>query len=673
MSDSASRESASFAVNGRFLSQNVTGVQRYARNVVAALDDILADRKATARLIAPPGIENPGLKAMTFVSEGPLSGHPWEQLVLPRLWAGRLLNLGNTAPAAKADQIVCIHDANVFVAHESYGGAFRRLYSVLQPLLVRRSARIVTVSQASARQIARHLPIRAADIAVLPNGHEHALAWDPALARIAPPVVESVRAAGRRFVLALGSQARHKNLQLLARLAPGLAARDIDIVIAGGDAGIFAPETLHEAPNLRVIGRVSDHDLACLMDHALCLVFPSWTEGFGLPIVEAMARNCPVVSSDRASMPEVCGDAALLASPEDPDAWIGRIDALAGSEALREDLAGRGRERVRLFSWSATAAGYLDLLHDPARRVPAHAAPPPTDKVAVVVATRGRPETVSITLRHLLATQTLKPVDVVVSCVDVADAGDLTQAEGVRVVTGPGGLPTQRNTALAALKPGMDVVAFFDDDFVAHEDWLAVAARTFRDESSLAGFTGRVLADGVKGPGIGFEEAVGIVESSGADCDWSWIEPYSPYGCNMAFRASAIGEVKFDERLVLYGWLEDRDFAGELAKSGGRFAKCADARGVHMGTKGGRVSGERFGYSQIVNPIYMMLKKTMTPGQVVDHIFRNVTSNVLRSARPEAFIDRRGRLRGNLLGVADLLRGRIEPEKAAAIGAGGRK
>lgn len=656
-----------FAVNGRFLSQAMTGVQRYTRNVVSALDESLAAAGRKAILVAPRGTNAMTLQAIDTLQGGRLAGHGWEQLELPRLWGGRLLNLSNTAPAMKGDQIVCIHDANVFTAPESYSRGFRTAYRTLQPLLVRRSARIATVSQASARQLARHLPLRAADIAVLPNGHEHALAWDPAKAEQAPGLLAARGAAERPFVLAFGSQARHKNLALLTTIAPALAELGIDVVIAGGGNGIFASEQLAQAANLTLLGRVSDDDLAFLLERALCLAFPSWTEGFGLPIIEAMARGCPVVSSNCASMPEVCGDAALLASPADPAAWVEHIRTLADSETLRQELSGRGRERLPLFSWRSTAEGYLDLAQSPNVRRAAQAAPAiPAPRIAAVIATRGRPEVVTQTVLHLLARQSLKPDSVIVSCIDAADAGDLQGRNDVVVLTGPAGLAAQRNTALANLPPGTEVVAFFDDDFVAHEDWLATAARTFRDEASIVAFTGRVLADGVGGPGIAFAEAMKLVAAPPAG-DWSWIEPYSPYGCNMAFRLASIGDLRFDERLVLYGWLEDRDFAGALARRGGRLVKSADSIGVHMGVKGGRMAGERFGYSQIVNPLYMLRKGTMTLGQVADHLFRNMSANLGRSLRPEPFIDRRGRLWGNLLGIADILRGRMQPERAAAL------
>ena len=214
---------ASFGINGRFLTQPVTGVQRYARNVVAAMNVALSDAVRVAPIIAPPGATDPKLSAMPLIAAGPFDGHCWEQAVLPIRWHGRLLNLCNLAPAVKADQVVCIHDANVFVAPESYGLAFRAVYRALQPLLARRAARIVTVSADSARQIAQHLPLRAADIVVLPNGHEHALTWDPALARIGPAVVApSSHASDYKFVLALGSRARHKNLAV----APPMRLQD---------------------------------------------------------------------------------------------------------------------------------------------------------------------------------------------------------------------------------------------------------------------------------------------------------------------------------------------------------------------------------------------------------------------------------------------------------------
>ena len=654
--------SPEFSVNGRFFGQPVTGVQRYARQVVQALDVLIVAGSPSAAVLTPNGVHVPPMANLPHVTAGPGGGHAWEQAVLPFRCRGRLLNLCNTAPAVRADQIVCIHDANVFRNPESYSTAFRTLYQALLPALASRSARIATVSSDSAHQLAAHLPVRHADIVVLPNGHEHALLWDPSRSTLLADVGQT-----RPYVLALGSRARHKNLQLLLSLAPSLDALGLDLLVAGSSAGVFAevPEAAH--PNVRRLGAVSDNDLAALMDQALCLAFPSLTEGFGLPIVEAMARGCPVVSSDRASMPEVCGTAALMADPNDLDAWHNHFLQLVGSQALRTDLAGKGREQARLFSWARTADGYLSLMTNPfsaPRRRPANLALP---RAVVAVATRGRPEVVTRTVARLVATQTQPLVGVIVSCATFADAGACATIPGVQVVTARPGLAAQRNAALEALPSDAEIVVFFDDDFVADADWVAAAAEVFRDEPDVVALTGDVLADDIKGPGFSFDEAEALVESSHPTPDWTTIEPFSPYGCNMAYRISAIRDLRFDERLVLYGWLEDRDFAAALAHRGGRFIKTASARGVHMGAKAGRLRGERLGYSQVINPLYMNRKGTMKLSLVAGQMARNVGSNLAGVFRPEPHVDRIGRLRGNLRGFFDAARGQIDPERAALL------
>ena len=658
----------SFAVNGRFLTQTPTGVQRYALNVLKALDEA-NEGGAIARLLVPTGASDPGLKSFERIEiASRLKGHAWEQCALPLRWRGPLLNLCNTAPVAKADQIVCIHDANVFVAPDSYSFAFRTAYKSIQPLLVRRSTRIATVSQASARQLARYLPVDARDIAVLPNGYEHVMQWNPDAAQIAPAIVRSIAARSRRYVFALGSRARHKNLALLSRIAGELDALGIDIVVAGGDSGIFNDSTTEQRRNVIMAGRVSDDDIACFLKHALCLAFPSLNEGFGLPVVEAMALGCPVVSSYHSSMAEVCGNAALLASPFDPAQWVKHIETLKNSASVADDLRAKGFVQMKKFSWGETAAGYRELLENPkATRAPRQPVDPPFAKVAVAIATRGRPAIVSQTVRHLLATQSMAPELVILSCVDRSDAGDLVDDSRVEVITGKMGTSSQRNNALDHLPAGIDVVVFLDDDFVADADWLATVARAFADESNVVALTGRVVADGIKGPGISFAEAVRLVEQAPAYNGPGWERPFSPYGCNMAYRVSAIGDTRFDERLVLYGWLEDRDFGASLAKKGGDLVKCAEAYGVHMGVKVGRVSGQRLGYSQVINPIYLRRKGTMTTKQAVGQIWRNMSMNLAKSLRPEPFIDRRGRVKGNLAGLLDFFRGQINPERAASL------
>ena len=120
--------------------------------------------------------------------------------------------------------------------------------------------------------------------------------------------------------------------------------------------------------------------------------------------------------------------------------------------------------------------------------------------------------------------------------------------------------------------------------------------------------------------------------------------------------------IRFDARMKLYAWLEDVDFSRQMAVHG-RIVKSTAMRGVHLGTKVGRSSGLRVGYVQIANPLYLITKGTMSWPRALNILCRNLASNLVKSLRPEAEIDRRGRLRGNLSAIGDMLLGRMAPER----------
>jgi GT2 family glycosyltransferase len=220
---------------------------------------------------------------------------------------------------------------------------------------------------------------------------------------------------------------------------------------------------------------------------------------------------------------------------------------------------------------------------------------------------------------------------------------------------------------LRRLPSDADYVAFFDDDFVPDSEWLEACARIFEIDPAVACVTGQVLIDGILGPGLSFEQGeTALRDAPRRPADWR-IEGYSPYGCNMAFRVSAIAGLRFDERLPLYGWLEDLDFGAQVARRRGKLVKVGAAAGVHLGVKGGRVAGSRLGYSQIANPVYLWRKGTMTGRAMLRQMARNMAANLARAARPEPFVDRRGRLRGNALALVDLARGVCRPERAGSL------
>lgn len=293
---------------------------------------------------------------------------------------------------------------------------------------------------------------------------------------------------------------------------------------------------------------------------------------------------------------------------------------------------------------------------------------PAAARTAVVVATKGRPQALQRVLL-LLERQTVVPSIVVVSATEEADVG--TRPQGpmtIDVILGSAGTSIQRNRALDSVQKRCDVVFFFDDDFVPSRYWIERTVRLLRSAPGIAGVSGRVLRDGALSDAVSWEEAERLVgEADLAACDDHLSDVPDLYGCNMAFRMSAIGDrVRFDERLALYGWLEDKDFS-RTAKRSGRLVQCDFLTGVHLGLKSGRVSGRRFGYSQIVNPWYLCHKGTLTVKEAWSNTVRALIMNGIKALRPEAFIDRRGRFRGNMVAVRHLLSGTCRPENAAEL------
>ena len=285
--------------------------------------------------------------------------------------------------------------------------------------------------------------------------------------------------------------------------------------------------------------------------------------------------------------------------------------------------------------------------------------------VGIVIATLGRATNVA-TLLDRLALQSRLPACVVVSMESADDAPPPRSYpfELIRLF-GPRGSCQQRNRALDGLPPGTDIVLFLDDDYVPSRRMVADVARFFVAFEDVDGASGRLLADGITGPGIPPEVAVALVDEEDArepPASISVSEPHPGlYGCNMAYRTAAVGDLRFDEHLPLYGWQEDIDFGSRL---GGRLVYTDAFHGVHCGEKSGRErNGRRLGYSQIANPWYLRRKGTMPASFAYRLILRSLAANAGRLLRPEPWIDRKGRLAGNWLAVRDLLSGRADPRR----------
>lgn len=287
-------------------------------------------------------------------------------------------------------------------------------------------------------------------------------------------------------------------------------------------------------------------------------------------------------------------------------------------------------------------------------------------RVAVIVASLGRPASLSQLLARLLI-QTTPPHRVILSVEkeqDIPDLSDMTLP--IEVVFGPRGSSAQRNRALDMLDLETTFVAMIDDDYVPAPNFIQGVLRGFVAFPEASGLGGLLIVDGANGPGVSFEEAVAQVEDFAATREHDATPRRLPgmagvYGCNMAFRMRDIGTIRFDEAVPLYGWLEDTDFGARLP---GPFVYTDAFFGAHCAVKIGREkSGVRLGYSQVANPVHFFRKGTLSLRRMITLILYPFLANLSKTVRPEPWIDRKGRLRGNLMAFADMVRGRLTPDR----------
>ena len=287
-------------------------------------------------------------------------------------------------------------------------------------------------------------------------------------------------------------------------------------------------------------------------------------------------------------------------------------------------------------------------------------------RVSVVVATAGRAELTALTANRL-GRQTRIPDQIVVVGAGPEDTRGIEPGElPLRVDHARKGSCSQRNHALDLVEETSDIIAIFDDDFVPAFDFLERAEALFAANPDVVGVNGRLIADGAKGPGISYEAACEMAEADSLRPTGELIPLESLYGCNMVLRASAIQGLRFDENLPLYGWQEDTDFTFRL-KARGKLVKAHELAGVHMGIKSGRTPGKKLGYSQIANPLYLLKKKTIPPKLAYTLLVNNTLANLIKTFQPEPYIDRKGRLTGNLMAIRDAALGRVDPRKVVDI------
>ncbi|MGE0776536.1 MAG: glycosyltransferase family 4 protein, partial [Sphingomonadaceae bacterium] len=234
---------------------------------------------------------------------------------------------------------------------KSYTLPYRIWHRFQQANIGRRHARILTVSEFSRMQLAGYGVTQKDRIGVVLNGVDHGADISPD-----PTILDRLDLRAGKYVLALANIKAHKNIGVLLRAFARPELSDTSLMLFGADGRAqFEQQGMSIPQNVRFAGKIDDAQLRALYKSALCLAFPSLTEGFGLPPLEAMREGCPSVVSPTGALPEVCGDAAIYADPHDPAAWAAEILKLTNDAALRQTLVQRGKEQAARFTWDKAA------------------------------------------------------------------------------------------------------------------------------------------------------------------------------------------------------------------------------------------------------------------------------------------------------------------------------
>lgn len=340
-------------INCRFLSQPVTGVQRFAGQISRALKKTLphAEFIAPRKILDTNTAEFLGVKVV-----GRLHGHLWEQIEVPfhlyRAGSPLLINLANTAPILYRNQISTLHDITFVRYPETFSPSFRMAYRLMTPYTVRNCLALVTVSEFSKKEISTYYGIDSERIHVVPNAANSHLAVSAG-----PPL-------DRKYLLAVSSPAYHKNFAAVISAYREWQHRDhIDLNIVGDIGSGLHQQAYSNLPaGVNFLGRVSDEQLAHLYTNAVGFIFPSLYEGFGIPPLEAQSFGCPVIASNAASMPEVLGSSAYYFNPHDTSELIEAMDALL-CESRRTVWIQAGADNAARYDWEKSARQMVNLIN----------------------------------------------------------------------------------------------------------------------------------------------------------------------------------------------------------------------------------------------------------------------------------------------------------------------
>ncbi|MDO4190519.1 MAG: glycosyltransferase family 1 protein [Bacteroidales bacterium] len=334
-------------VNGRFLTQQATGVHRFAYEICRAFTEQGID----FTILVPNALLCQNAKIFKLRRVGHTQSHLWEQVELPwyvhRHYRGAvLLNLTGLSPIVYSNSITTIHDLSFLENPHWFSFAYRCWYRLMTPISAKRAHHIFTVSEFSKQEIERRLHIKSEKITVVYNAVSE---------KIEPQTTNNH--TGEKYLLAVSSIEPRKNLLRLLQAFKKVEDSQLRLYVVGAKHKVFAEVNTKQIDNDRVVftGYLTPEQLYAYYANACVFAYPSLYEGFGIPVLEAMHFGCPVLASDIPPLHEVANDSALYCNPYDVDDIAEKLNRLMSDETLRQQLSAKGKARSALFSWQKSA------------------------------------------------------------------------------------------------------------------------------------------------------------------------------------------------------------------------------------------------------------------------------------------------------------------------------
>ena len=344
-------------INSRFLTQPITGVQRFA----IELSKALVAKDDRFRFIAPRAVLHKELAEQLKVEfTGNRSGHLWEQLELPRFLKKQgsplLLNLCNTGPLSYSHQVLTLHDMAFRVQPRWFSKTFATYYNFLVPRVAQKASHVLTVSEFSQQEIVRYTGIDKRKISVVYN----------AIPEVFRSSVPGERPCSTDYVLAVGSLDPRKNLATVVRAFELLKGTPLKLIIIGGRHKAFSDPELDQLiannPAIELLGYQNGPTLATYYAHAAVFINLSLYEGFGIPNLEAMAQGCPVIASDIPVFREVLADAVQFTDPRNPALVAESIATVTNDTQLQQTLREKGLQQANNYSYQRSAEKVISVL-----------------------------------------------------------------------------------------------------------------------------------------------------------------------------------------------------------------------------------------------------------------------------------------------------------------------